>query len=177
MNVLQKILAPFQKAFRQSVSSFIQLETADDEITLVSTDGSLVTYLKVEGSRQIIGEEEFKKIVEGATIKVGSRFDRQGHAMQVYFARDPNRIREELEELMRPSRISANNIGIDLDDLFEERLRHLQRFCTHEESYFVLWTTAERPDQNRIPKILERSQAESQRLDQRALRAISECRA
>lgn len=140
MNVLQKILAPFQKAFRQSVSSFIQLETSDDEITLVSTDGSLVTYLKVEGSRQIIGEEEFKKIVEGATIKVGSRFDRQGHAMQVYFARDPNRIREELEELMRPSRVSANNIGIDLDDLFEERLRHLQRFCTHEESYFVLWT-------------------------------------
>jgi intracellular multiplication protein IcmB len=140
MDIFSKILAPFQKALRQSVSSFIQLETADDETTIVSTDGSLVTYVKIEGSRQIIGNEEFRKIVEGSTIKIGSRFDRQGHALQVYFARDPNRIREQLEELIRPSRTAATNIGLELDDLFQERVRHLERFCTHEESYFVLWT-------------------------------------
>ena len=96
MNFLTKALTPFQKALRQSIASFIQIETADNENTLVGMDGSLISYVKIEGSRQIIGEEEFKKIVDGITIKVGSRFDRQGHAMQVYFSRDPGRIRAQL---------------------------------------------------------------------------------
>ena len=140
MNFLQKTLVPFQKAFRQSVSSFINLETADSETSLVSTDGSLISYFKVEGSRQIIGDEEYKNIVESATIKIGSRFDRQGHALQVYFARDPDRIKRELEKFVKPSRVSADGIGLDLDDLLDERVRHLQRFLSHEEVYFVLWT-------------------------------------
>ena len=125
---------------RQSVSSFIQLETADNETTLVSTDGSLISYVKVEGSRQIIGEEEYNHIVQSAAIKIGSRFDRQGHALQVYFVRDPNRIRTVLENLIKPCRTSAANIGLEIDDLLEERVRHLERFLTHEEAYFVLWT-------------------------------------
>lgn len=140
MNFLTKALIPFQKALKQSVSSFIQLETADDENTIVATDGSLVSYIKIEGSRQIIGDEEYRKIVEGVTIKIGARFDRQGHAMQTFFSRDPNRIRERLEELIRPSRTAAMNIGLEIDDVLAERIRHLERFLTHEESYFVLWT-------------------------------------
>lgn len=140
MNFLGKILIPFQKILRQSVSSFIQLETAENETTIVSTDGSLVSYVKIEGSRQIIGDEEFNHIVEAATIKIGSRFDRQGHALQVYFARDPNRIRKKLESLVRPSRVTAESVGLELDDLFRERVNHLERFLTHEETYFVLWT-------------------------------------
>ena len=68
MEALSKILAPFQKALRQSVSSFINLETADNSTTLVARDGSLISYFKVEGSRQVIGEEEYKNIIDGAII-------------------------------------------------------------------------------------------------------------
>ena len=140
MNFIQKLLLPFQKAMRQSVSSFIRLETAEDENTLVSSDGSLISYIRISGCRQMIGNEEYKKIVEGATMKIGSRFDTQGHAMQIYFARDPGRIRSELEASVRPSRTTAENIGLELDDVLVERINHLERFLTHEESYFVLWT-------------------------------------
>ncbi|MGH1398090.1 MAG: type IV secretion protein IcmB [Alphaproteobacteria bacterium] len=140
MDFFAKFLLPFQKALRQSISSFIDLETADNETTIVAKDGSLVSYVKIEGSRQIIGEEEYNNIVNGATIKMGSRFDRQGHAMQVYFARDPSRIKEELEKHVRPSRKTAQNSMLELQDLFDERVAHLQRFVTHEEAYFVLWT-------------------------------------
>ena len=140
MNTLQKILAPFQKAMRQSVSSFINLETADSDTALVSIDGSLVSYVKIEGSKQIIGEEEYNNIVQGATIKIGSRFDRQGHAMQVYYVRDPGRIHKVLQSLIRPVQITAENMGLELDDLINERVSHLERFLSHEEAYFVLWT-------------------------------------
>lgn len=131
---------PFQVALRQAVETFIRLETADDEMTLVAEDGSLLSFLRVDGSRQVIGDEEYQHIVEGATIKIGARFDRMGHAMQVYFVRDPERIRAHLEKLLRPSRIAANNIELDVDDVFEERVRHLSSYLSYEECYFVLWT-------------------------------------
>ncbi|MFP4313783.1 MAG: type IV secretion protein IcmB [Alphaproteobacteria bacterium] len=140
MNLLQKLILPFQKGFKQSIASLINLETADSENTLVSIDGSLITYIKVEGSKQIIGDEEYNKIVEGATIKIGARFDRQGHAMQVFFSRDPNRIRKELESFVKPSRITAESCGMEMQDVLDERVRHLEKFLTHEECYFVLWT-------------------------------------
>ena len=88
MSFADKFLAPFQKAFRQSVSTFINLETMENETTIVANDGSLISYVKVEGSRQIIGDDEFDKIINSANIKIGARFDRIGHAMQVYFSRD-----------------------------------------------------------------------------------------
>ncbi|MFN3700806.1 MAG: type IV secretion protein IcmB [Alphaproteobacteria bacterium] len=156
MDFLKKFVLPFQKGFKQSIASLINLETSDNENTLVSIDGSLISYIKVHGSKQIIGDEEYKKIIEAATIKVGARFDRQGHAMQVYFARDPNRIRRELESLIRPSRITAMSCGLEMDDLFDERINHLERFLTHEECYFVLWTR---------PSVLTKSENERSKKD------------
>jgi len=140
MKLLEKFILPFQKGFKQSIASLINLETSDNATTLVSIDGSLISYVKVQGSKQIIGDEEYNKIVESSTIKIGARFDRQGHALQVYFARDPNRIRKELESLIKPSRITAESCGLEMNDLFNERVSHLERFLTHEECYFVLWT-------------------------------------
>jgi len=140
MRFFEKLIAPFQTAFKHSLENFIRLETADDDITLAASDGSLITYVRVDGSRQIIGEEEYNFLVEGSTIKIGSRFDRQGHAMQVYFVRDPNRITRYLEDLLRPSRLTAEACELDVRDIFDERVRHLSRYLSYEECYYVLWT-------------------------------------
>ena len=59
----KKFLTPFLMASRHPIESFIRLETAEDETTLVAEDGSLVSYIKVDGSRQIIGEDEYEKAV------------------------------------------------------------------------------------------------------------------
>lgn len=140
MNFFEKLISPFQMALRQSVESFIRLETADDEFTLAAQDGSLVTYMKVDGSRQIIGEEEYQYLIDAATVKIGAKFDRQGHALQVYFVRDPARVKPHLDKLIKPSRVTAQNTGLDVDDLLEERIRNLSSILTFEECYFVLWT-------------------------------------
>lgn len=140
MRLLDKFLAPFQIMFRQSIESFIRLETADDEKTVVSSDGSLITYLRVDGSRQVIGEEEYKYLVEASTLKIGARFDGQGHAMQIYFVRDPGRIKTQLTKLLHPARITARNAELELEDLLEEKIDHLSNYLSYEECYFVLWT-------------------------------------
>ncbi len=143
MKWYRKLLAPFVSAFRQPVEAFIRLETADDENTIVGEDGSLISYLRVDGSRQIIGEKEYLHLVESSTVKLGARFDRPGHALQIFFVRDPARSRRATERLVKPSRVSAKNMGLELDDLFEERARHLAHFLVWEECYFVLWTRPE----------------------------------
>jgi intracellular multiplication protein IcmB len=140
MNFFEKLLVPFQMGFRQAVETFIRLETADDDMTLVAQDGSLVSYLKIDGSRQIIGDEEYRYLVEAATVKIGAKFDRQGHALQVFFVRDPARIEPHLQKLTKPSRVTAENVGLDVDDLLGERVHNLSTILTFEECYFVLWT-------------------------------------
>ena len=158
MNFFSKMAMPFQKLLRQSVSSFINLETADNAHTLVACDGSLVSYIKIDGSRQIIGDEEYKNIIESVAIKIGSRFDRIGHALQVYYSRDPARARNDLETLIRPCRVSAKSIQLDLDDLFEERIRHLEKFVSYEATYFVLWTRPSVLSESEIKRVSKESQ-------------------
>lgn len=163
MNIFQKILYPFQSALRQSVSSFIRLETMDSEFTMAASDGSLVTYLKVDGSRQIIGEEEYNFLVEAATIKLGAKFDRPGHAIQIYFSRDPARIRSHLDVLNRPVFATASNSGLELDDLIEEKVKNLSTILSHEECYFVLWTRPSSMTKSEIERVREEKMAQNKK--------------
>ncbi len=125
---------------RQPIESFIRLETADSEISFAAEDGSLVTVVRVDGARQIIGDAEYRKILSDSVVKFGTRFDRPGHALQVYFCRNPERIREEIRVLLRPNYSAARNVGLELDDIFEERAKNLSHYLAWEEIYFVLWT-------------------------------------
>lgn len=161
MKFLDKILYPFQTALRQSVSSFVRLETVDNEFTLAASDGSLVTYLKIDGSRQIIGEEEYNFLVDAATIKLGAKFDRPGHAMQIYFSRDPNRIRPHLDSLNRPIFTTAENIGLEISDLIEEKIKNLSTILSHEESYFVLWTRPSSMTKSELERTGEEKRAQN----------------
>lgn len=140
MGILEKFFKPMVMAMRQPVESFIRLETANDDTTIVAEDGSLVSYIKVDGARQIIGQEEYRQIIEQSVVKVGARFDRPGHALQVYFTRNPERIHEELRALIRPNQMSAKNTGLEIDDIFDERARHLANYLSWEEIYLVAWT-------------------------------------
>jgi intracellular multiplication protein IcmB len=140
MRFWQKLIAPFEVAMKSTVESFIRLETSDDDHTLVSKDGSLLTVYKVDGSRQMIGEDEYRNLILASSIKIGSRFETQGHALQVYFVRDPDRVTANLERQLRPIRMTAENVGLDVKDLLDERVRHLSHYLSYEECYFVLWT-------------------------------------
>lgn len=140
MKWLDSFIAPFADMARQSLESFIRLETADDKVTLVAEDGSMVSILKIDGSRQIIGATEYNNIIDQGTMKFGSRFDRPGYALQAVFIRNPDRIGKELRNLMRTNRRAAEAVGLNLDDVFDERVRHLKHFLAWEECYFVLWT-------------------------------------
>ncbi len=157
MSFLDKLMSPFQTAFKKSLESYIRLETADSDMAMAASDGSLLSYVKIEGSRQLVGEEEYQHLVESATLKIGARFDRPGHAMQVYFVRDPERIEENLKDLVGPSRKTAKDTGLRVDDIFEERIRHLSKYLSFEECYFVLWSRPSVLTKNEMKRAIKES--------------------
>ncbi|MDD3030219.1 MAG: type IV secretion protein IcmB [Alphaproteobacteria bacterium] len=137
---IDEILALMMSSMHQTVESFIRLETADDAMTLVADDGSLVGVVKLHGARQIVGDTEYRWILDQATLKLGSRFDRPGYALQVYFMRDPSMVHQDIDDVMRDNRTAMQAMDLDLGDLLSERSQHLARYMAHEEIYFVLWT-------------------------------------
>ncbi len=140
LEIFDQTIASLMMGLRQPVESFIRLETADDGMTLVADDGSLVSMVKLFGARQIIGDAEYQWIIDQATLKLGSRFDRPGYAMQVYFMRDPSMVGADIDRVMKTNRSAMRAMDIDLEDLLNERRRNLARFMAHEEIYLVLWT-------------------------------------
>lgn len=140
LGLLDEVFGSILFGLRQPIESFIRLETADDERTLVAADGSLVSFIRIHGARAMIGEAEYNYILEAATLKLGSKFDRPGYALQFYFLRDPDQIGREMERLMAANYGSAKVVGLDLKDLLDERRRHLSRYMAYEEIWMVCWT-------------------------------------
>lgn len=130
----------FYSALKQNMESFINLETAVDDVTLAANDGSLVSVLKIKGSRRIIGDAEYREIVSDATLKLGTKFDQPGYALQVYFSRDPFSSLRDVERLIEPSKNTIQNINLNMEDVLEEKTKHISNYLVHEDIFFVLWT-------------------------------------
>jgi intracellular multiplication protein IcmB len=137
---IDALLAWFSTELKQTAESYCDVETADDENTLVARDGSLLSIVRIFGVTKLIGQEEFDAIHRGLTQNLQATLKRPGHVVQVYFCYDKEAVKPEIEDILSPARATANRLNLDLGDLFTERATYISRFCAHEELYFVLWT-------------------------------------
>lgn len=124
---------------KKSLTAFNFLETFEGDM-LIAKDGSLATVIRIDGMRKMIGQDELNGLVKKANTKLSPYFSKSGHALQVYFCRDPDLSAQLLKNMMVMPRTVARAVKIDLDDVFEERERHLQKFMVHEAFYMVVWT-------------------------------------
>src|SRR3990167_4141288 len=139
---IDAFLAWFSTELKQSVESYCDLETADGPHSLVARDGSLVSVIRVFGVTKLVGQEEFDAIHEGLAQSLRATFKRPGHILQVFFTYDKESVKSEIEEILSPARATAKRLSMDLDDLFNERVNYISKYCAREELYFVVWTRA-----------------------------------
>lgn len=156
VNVLDGMISAFSMQFKKPLASFSSLETADDEHTLVGSDGSLMTLLRVDGTRRVMGQAELEALVEAETRSMSPFLDKAGHAVQVWFARDPDLSGDVLKALTLPARNVARHLGLELDDLFAERERNLAQFIVWESFHMALWTR---------PTVLTKAERSQARID------------
>ena len=59
LDAIDSVLEWVGTSLKQTASSYVELEAADREHTLVSRDGSLISFIRIEGIRFLVGSEEF----------------------------------------------------------------------------------------------------------------------
>lgn len=130
----------FSTALKQTTISYCDIETADSKFDLVTSDGSLLSIIRLHGAQTLIGREEFDHINNQLQQSLQTTMSQPGHVLQVFFSYDPSLVEQDLEDILKPARATAERLSLDLDDLFDERIAHLSRFCAHEEVYLAVWT-------------------------------------
>lgn len=127
---------------KQTNESYCELQTADSPTVLVANDGSLVSLLRIDGVKALIGTEEFDRIQNGLLQSLQATMKRTGHAIQVYFNYDKGEVGEDIANILLNARETAERLDMSLEDLFKERISYLSSYCAHEDVFFVLWTKA-----------------------------------
>ena len=125
---------------KKPLSSFSNLETAGQDGIVVAKDGSLMSVVKVDGIKQVLGADELRNIVEQLATKMSSYFGKSGHAVQVWFTRDPDLSATVIRSQQAPARGVAAALQLDLKDLFDEREMHLPKFVVYEGFFLAVWT-------------------------------------
>jgi intracellular multiplication protein IcmB len=139
-NGLDSVLAWLSSSLKQTTESYCDIETADDEFTLVAYDGSLVSVIALSGVTQLIGNDEFEAMHFGLCNALQGSMKNPGHSFQFLFSYDRSHIKSEVERILQPAHNTAKRLDLKLDDLFEERADYFASYCAKEELYVALWT-------------------------------------
>lgn len=138
---LYNVLSTFSKVFEEPATSFVEIETSDhDGVSLVAVDGSLATVIQVNGSSRMVGQAEYLEAVEQITRLLDSTMKNTGHAMQVYWIRDPAGAAEIVRRALEPARAQADQMQLDFKDLLDEKEREITKYVSLEQVFFVCWT-------------------------------------
>lgn len=137
---LEVFFAWMATSVKQTTESYCSIQTADSETALVAHDGSLVTVMRVRGVQQLIGTDEFERIQEGVMQSLQNVMSRPGCKMQVFFSHDYEGIGDDIKDTLKGGRATAKRLSLELDDLFDERVEHLSKYCARENVFIVLWT-------------------------------------
>lgn len=140
LDTIDGILAWLSTSLGQLAENYCELETADSRHVLVAKDGSLVSILKIQGATFLVGPDEFERMHKALTQSLQTCLASSGHAVQVYFSHDKEAVTRELEYILSSARQTAERLNLSLDDLFQERITELTRYCSSESMYFVIWT-------------------------------------
>lgn len=125
---------------KKDLASFCYLETSDGENVLVAKDGSLASVIRVDGIKQVMGTDELNNIVREMSLKMAPYLTEEGRAIQVWFARDPDLSQQMVSDVILNQRGVADQLGLDLSDVFREREKNLPDHVVWEGFYIVLWT-------------------------------------
>lgn len=126
---------------KQNLSDYSDLETAQDDYTLVTKDGSLLSVIKLNGYRSLINVEAFfEKISQPITSGLDPFFLKSGHAMQIWFSIDPYKSEALVKDALSPSYKTIKKLNLDLEEILDERVRNISSMANYEECYLCLYT-------------------------------------
>ena len=125
---------------RKPLESFLLPEAAAGEGLLACRDGSLVSLFRLDGARSMTGAEELARFVELACRRLNSRLADTGHALHLMLERAPDEAGPEIARSCARAGRQAKRLGLDLEDVLDERARFLGTLLAAETMVLACWT-------------------------------------
>lgn len=125
---------------RTDVEDYCELETINDDNTLVYTDGSMATICEFQGTKSLMGRDDYIGMIQQLTKSFTPFLERgNGHALQVLFRKDLD-ASETLSATSQLQMSTATRLGLAVNDLIEENAQTYARYVYDEACYLVFWS-------------------------------------
>ena len=125
---------------RQPLSSFCDLETTDDR-AFISKGGHYVSWVRLDGMQRMAERADFEAVTEAMRLELSGALENKGHALVGWYMSDPQAALVEIERVnLNACRSIARELGLQFDDILDERARIWPTLMRWEAAYLVLWT-------------------------------------
>lgn len=135
----EQLLLQVLSALKSDISDYCDLETVDNDTSLVAQDGSMATIVRFHGAKSLVSEGHFEEVITRLQSSLSAFYRTRGHAIQVVFRRDLDAT-ESLEEIASIQRATAARVGLAIDDLINESVAKYANYVYDEECYLVFWS-------------------------------------
>lgn len=144
INSIDDFLDFLSETNRSNIVDYCDISAPNGNHTFVAKDGSISTVIEVKGMNKIATIADYQRnVVDPLTNQLNNFLKKKGHAIQVYYSSDPTNSDYMIENALAPSRLTAKNLGFDLQDFFDSKKRVLRNSVINESLYLVLWTSVE----------------------------------
>ena len=123
---------------KTDASDYCDLETVDGN-TIVANDGSLASVVRFNGTKSVLGRDQFERMVELLERSLTTYFMTKGHQVQVVFRRDLD-ASATLNANAEIQHLTANRLQLAVHDLIDEGVDKYMQYVYDEECYLVFWS-------------------------------------
>jgi intracellular multiplication protein IcmB len=140
LRVVSGRLASLSIALKQPLAGYCDVETTHGD-ALVTKHGDYCTFLRIGGMKRMATRDDITRLADGLRLDLSGALESRGHAIVGWYLSDPDMAAREIERVnMESCRRVGREVGLDLSDILDERLRLWSETMRWERSCFVLWT-------------------------------------
>lgn len=139
--LFDSIIQHASRTFKRNPKSFIDIETIENDHTLVMRDSTLLTALRIDGASVTMGNDEFVNVLEDLERRIDAYSGNGIHYFSFWFHFDPDGGNAALKPLFDAAKGTAKSLELDLADVLDEQHRVMSPYCHHEEALLLIWTT------------------------------------
>lgn len=138
-NKLEAVILTIMRHLKADVEDYCDLETVDGNTSIVANDGSLASIVRFNGTKSVLGRDQFEQLVSLLESSFSVYFDTRGHQLQVVFSRDLDAT-APLEANAQQKAATADQLQLNVRHLINEGVSKLAQYVYDEECYLVFWS-------------------------------------
>ncbi|WP_119343047.1 AAA family ATPase [Facilibium subflavum] len=139
-NAGEEAFAWLGEFLKQNIYTYCDLESVNDEYTLISKKSELLSVFEIKGYQSLVGNEEFWEICKEVQDVLQPYFLKQGHQLQITFSQDTERVFEHIQQAQKACKDTAERLQLNVSDILASSVETLAPYISVERCFLVIWT-------------------------------------